>query len=307
MRPCKARPHMLHDAQGTIASHAAGSYKYINAHLLRARQQQTPNGNSEVLAFPCLLERSGRLVIGTHCIIACCLLGSWHLAHLKRTTVFLLTAAGRGGGNYATNSCAHSQIYDVPGNSLPLGYSVAELVFMDSIVPGDTPQANTCITRPCFCQCSRKRIRRSIVLADMIWRSPRVTSDSSSYTQRLCTATKADTLLALAPKSVSPRAVCIIVGVLWQNMKPDGRRLTSSWRNVSSLAGNFILGRSQPRLIGYIYVRMRSRCLKLNYNWQIPKCDRLVYNLCANITSGGTDLGARASKASAGLPCIGLP
>ena len=30
---------------------------------------------------------------------------------------------------------------------------------------------------------------------------------------------------------------------------------------------------SQPRLLGYTYVRMRSQCLKLNFNWQIPKCD----------------------------------
>ena len=65
--------------------------------------------------------------------------------------------------------------------------------------------------------------------------------------------------------------------------KPDGRRLTSFWCNVSSLTESFISRWSQPRLLGYIYVRMRSQGLKLNFNWQIPKRDWLVYNLCTDI------------------------
>ena len=47
-----------------------------------------------------------------------------------------------------------------------------------------------------------------------------------------------DTLLARAPKSVPHLAVCTV--------KPDGRRLTSSGRNVSSLAESFISRWSQP-------------------------------------------------------------
>ena len=97
-------------------------------------------------------------------------------------------------------------------------------------------------------------------------------------THGLCTATPADALLARAPKSVPPWAVCIIVSVLCMaTMKPDGRRPTSSRRNVSSLSKSFIFRWSQPRLLGYTYVKMMSPCLK------IPKRDWLVYNLRTDI------------------------
>ena len=104
------------------------------------------------------------------------------------------------------------------------------------------------------------------------------------YAWPIRTANPAEALLARAPKSVSPWAVCIIVGVLCMaTMKADGRRPTSSWRNVSSLSESFIFTWSQLRLLGYTYVKMRSPCLKLNFNWQIPQRDWLVYNLCADI------------------------
>ena len=45
----------------------------------------------------------------------------------------------------------------------------------------------------------------------------------------------------------------------------------SSWRKVSLLGESFISRWSQSRLLGYTYVRMRSQCLKLKVNREIPK------------------------------------
>ena len=66
-------------------------------------------------------------------------------------------------------------------------------------------------------------------------------------------------------------------------MKPGGRHLMFSWCNISSLAESFIFRWSQLRLLGYTHVRMRSQCLKLHFNWQIPKHGWLVYKLCMDI------------------------
>ena len=97
-------------------------------------------------------------------------------------------------------------------------------------------------------------------------------------TPGLCMATPAEALLARSPKCVPPQAVCI--------MKPDGRRLKSP-RDVTSPPWLKVkISRtscSEPRLRGYTYATKRSQCLKLNFNWQIPKGDWLVYHLCADI------------------------
>ena len=58
-------------------------------------------------------------------------------------------------------------------------------------------------------------------------------------------------------------------------MKPDERLSHISWRHIS-LAESLLCRWSQLHLLGYTYVRKRSQCLKLNFNW-------LVYNLCADI------------------------
>ena len=120
---------------------------------------------------------------------------------------------------------------------------------------------------------SEKEITLSCVLSlySCLWLSNILTS--SSYARR---RPAGEALLARTPKSVPPWAV--------GKMKPDGHSFdVSSWRDVSSLAESLIWRWTQPRLPGYTYVRKRSQCLKLNFNWQIPKCDWLVYNLCANI------------------------
>ena len=56
-----------------------------------------------------------------------------------------------------------------------------------------------------------------------------------------------------------------------------------------------------------IYVRKRSQCLKLKFNWQIPKCDWLVFNLCANISwlRNGFGCSYKQGLACWLRPCIG--
>ena len=80
-----------------------------------------------------------------------------------------------------------------------------------------------------------------------------------------------------------------------------------SWRNVSSLAESLISRWSQLCLLGYLYIRKRSQCLKLNFNWQIPKCDWLVYYLCANINYWQNRFGCSCKQGlSCWLrPCVG--
>ena len=88
------------------------------------------------------------------------------------------------------------------------------------------------------------------------WRTLPLSYDASIFLRKAYARHSAQASPARAPKSVPPWAVCI--------MKPDRRRLTSSWRNVCSLVESFISKWSQPRLLGYTRVKMRSQCLKLN-------------------------------------------
>ena len=57
----------------------------------------------------------------------------------------------------------------------------------------------------------------------------------------------------------------------------------SSWRNVSLFAESLISRWSQPRQLGYALCQNEVTMFETEFNWQISKCDCLVYNLCADI------------------------
>ena len=102
------------------------------------------------------------------------------------------------------------------------------------------------------------------------------------HNQGLCPAIPAEALLARAPKSVPPWAVCIIIGILWQKWSlVDVVWCPCDVTSPHWLKVSYSSGANRVSLV--THVRMRSSCLKLNFNWQIPTCDWLVYNLCMDI------------------------
>ena len=83
----------------------------------------------------------------------------------------------------------------------------------------------------------------------------------------------------------------------------------SSRRNVSSLAESFISRCNQSHLLGYTLVRMRSQCLKLKLNWQIPKRDYFVYNFMYGYKLAAEEIRvlvqAKPLPGAVHRPCVG--